>query len=1183
MPDKQDKKSQSLSGESGSSENSSSTKFKSVLGERGFFARILELPKDRSHWVVTLLFILLAYGLSVWIRYTWIDFAEAQYVSVDGETEFFRPQMVRNGVALPNTHDSFYFGTIIQKALHDRHQDNHLIPSVYENGAITYLPYLLLKTFPNSFTIEELLLKFPVWVAGLVCIPLVLIGRFYGSSLWGFFAACLAGVAHSYYNRTLAGYYDTDMLAITVPAFALCFLLAASRRESVGYLVAGAVTLYLGRFFYSSTTAITCAMCLAFMGYRMGVFALEFLAERKKNSTASLLNFVQTVPSLRFTCLGIIFIGWALYAETWSSGKLIEANPYRFWFGLFFPVLLWLAINLKRNTERSCSWNNVPKESNETETIDREDLRVPMHLIPDKALALGTVLILALVCIGVPPSLNWGPFSGTWSKMTSKMQSYSSERTAEATVSGTIGYNLHFKDVKSTIREASALDNENKTKNDIRMRNRILEDLPLWRGEWSVEGSESPSPTDFKKKAKNYNWVNPFEKGYPKYKKDLALKTALLAFLGYFLLCLRYWEFCIGVPFWGIAYNCFSHFVDRPLGLRFTVHVGNVASIGLVFLLFVLVWALLRYWSSRVKLGRFGIKPFKYGAWGIVGVLVCFFAWPNIEHAKGYYSHVVYPVSTIKVLDELNKASDPDDFVVTWWDYGSGCWFYGDTRTFTSPAHQTFDNYLTSEILRSTSHVQGANLARVKAETFANIQKARAEGKSAAPTAVQGIFKDGSSDLVFYQGLLEEMKDSNYSLPPKTREVFLFMPYEILRIFPTILSFSSRNLYFPTPAGKVSRDPPMIILRNGKRQGNSVVFDGGHRMDTKGVLNYAFSPEKMAPISYARFLEVNEDGKPAKKANGMEIEGLRVVASSKGGVGRTFVFVRKTSDLVILSPEISHSDFAKRFFLDQFDWEVYQNPLFATAAAPRRDPFVGRAESVGFSSNRQKVFLSVRGVAVEADLSTKMAKIRGSKEPVPFSYHRRFHDAQTGKMSKLPSLVSKDARYHLIQTNIPAFRGQQKHIVPSKTQSLADIADKCGIKPKDLRDYLIKQDEHEDEEHQYRTGDRINLPSGQTHVVPAIKQSLVEVADILKGRTTPPMTPEILSAYLGEDKEHEYSTGDVINIPDKGYGIGNAWFFMDNEAFRSLLVQGFLMEELDPSIFEKVTSSAWGKVYKVLR
>jgi hypothetical protein len=161
---------------------------------------------------------------------------------------------------------------------------------------------------------------------------------------------------------------------------------------------------------------------------------------------------------------------------------------------------------------------------------------------------------------------------------------------------------------------------------------------------------------------------------------------------------------------------------------------------------------------------------------------------------------------------------------------------------------------------------------------------------------------------------------------------------------------------------------------------------------------------------------------------------------------------------------------------------------------------------------------------------------------------------------------------------LPAFRGQQTHVVPPRTESLSDIAGIHGIKPSVLSAHLRKE-----EDHQYLTGDRVNLPDGQTHVVPSKKQSLVDIAGIFKERTVPKMTPEILSAYLGEDKEHGYSTGEVISIPDKGYGLTQAWFFMDDEAFRSLLVQGFLMEELDPSIFEKVTSSAWGKVYKILR
>ncbi len=506
-----------------------------------------------------------------------------------------------------------------------------------------------------------------------------------------------------------------------------------------------------------------------------------------------------------------------------------------------------------------------------------------------------------------------------------------------------------------------------------------------------------------------------------------------------------------------------------------------------------------------------------------VGIVVVLFAWPNVDHARGYYSHVVYPVKTIEVLEELNQASDPDDFVVTWWDYGSGCWFYGDTRTFTSPAHQTLDNYLTSEILRANSHLQAANLARLKTETFVRLQDEKKSGEATYDTAVQEIFKDGSSDLVFYQALLEEMNDANASLPSKSREVFLFMPYEILRIFPTILSFSSRNLYFASSSVESRKELPMKILRNGRRQGNTLLFEGGHRMDRNGVLKI-MDAEKSFVLPYGKMLTVDEDGQPAETIEQVEVDGLRIKANTSKGVNRVVVFVENLNELIILSPKTYRSTFAKRFILDQFEGSAYRNPLFAQAANPRSSPFFLKADGVQILDGGTRIILQAGGgYQVDADLRTNLAKIPNVKDPLPFAFHRRLHDKQTGKMAKIASAGAKDGKFHIIQTNLPRFTGQRTHVVSEETQPLSAIALSYGL------------------------------------------------------------DPSVLSQFMGKDQDHLFVKGDAIKIPSKGYDLFQAWFFMDEKAFRSLLIQGFLMEDLDPLLFEKVTSSPWGKVYKILK
>ncbi len=1048
------------------------------IKERGFFTDIIELPKDRSHWSVTLIFIILAYFLSFWIRLEWIDFAQANFTNESGEVEYLRPDMVKDGVALPNTHDSFYFGSILQKAHLGMHQDNHLIPSVYQNGMITFLPYLLLKIFP-SVQIEFLLLWLPVCVAGLVCIPIVLIGRLYGSSLWGFLSACLAGITHSYYNRTLAGYYDTDMFSITLPAFALYFLIAASRKESANFLLAGTVTLYLAGFFYGSVQSIICSMSLAFLVYRWGIVFFDYFLESRCTDDSPEIK-IYNLDSFSFACLGTFFMGWTLYAESWSLGSSVEHTPLRFYFGLICPICFLFVFKILTKTEAKEKFNSFKSDESGSSQISSHNKEKSLG----KLLFHGGAMVLVIfLFVGILPFLNMGPFSGTWGKITGKLQSYSvisGESTNKKSVS-TTGYSLNFKDVQTTIREASEVPP------DV-VRNRILSDAPSCSCPRCLPPSEKANA--------------------------LIIPTAFLGFIGIAFLILRYWELCLTLPFCAIAYYCFK----GSVGLRFTVHVGNVASLGFVFLLLIVTWFLVKLFvknSSNFEYAR-------WGTWGIVACIVVFFAMPNIKHAKNYNSHVVYPVNTIKVLEKLNEASNPEDFVITWWDYGSGCWFYGDARTFTSPAHQTFDNFLTSEILRSKSEIRAANLARFKTETFKTIQEKAEDAGNTFPTAVQAMFKDGTPELEFYQGMLFDMEDSNFSLPSKSCDNFLFLPYEILRIFPTILSFSSRNLYFSNNQVSNqtgSRDPPMLILKNARREGNSIVFDGNFRLDKRGILR--IFGQKNGTVPYGQILEVNGDGFPAKSVKSIEIDGLVIPTAHDSLASRRLLYIKSQKELVVLSPETFRSGFARRFLLDQFDQTAYRHPQFAKAPFPVNQPYMAQADWV--TQNGSTLSLNMRGgYKIDADLSSNMAKIPGVNESVPFSFHRSIHQA-SGAMIKAPSKSISSARFHLIQTNLPVFLAGRTFNVPQGGKTLEEIADLHGINP----------------------------------------NSLV--------------------ASTGKGKTDRFEENEKVEIPAKGYELRPAFFFVDDEIFNSILIQGFLMENLDPLYFEKIYSSAWGKVYKFLK
>lgn len=199
---------------------------------------------------MVILSILIAYLFSVGMRMIWIG--EAQNVST-----FFW-----NNALMINTNDGYYFAEGARDLLAGSHQPNDLSPIT---DPLAMLTAWLAKILPVSF--ETLLLYMPSVFGSLIVIPLVLMGRLFNQTSMGFVAALLAGIANSYYNRTMSGYYDTDMLTIVLPMFSLYFLMLAMTYQRNHFLLPITLMVALNGWWYPQSYSLNTAILVTMLLY----------------------------------------------------------------------------------------------------------------------------------------------------------------------------------------------------------------------------------------------------------------------------------------------------------------------------------------------------------------------------------------------------------------------------------------------------------------------------------------------------------------------------------------------------------------------------------------------------------------------------------------------------------------------------------------------------------------------------------------------------------------------------------------------------------------------------------------------------------------------------------------------------------------------------------------------------
>ncbi len=351
----------------------------------------------------------------------------------------------------------------------------------------------------------------------------------------------------------------------------------------------------------------------------------------------------------------------------------------------------------------------------------------------------------------------------------------------------------------------------------------------------------------------------------------------LISLMGYVVLVMRHKPFVIALPLIGVGV------LSLWTGLRFTVYAVPVAAISAVYLFYVMADMF------------FKNKMMKYGFMILSTAMMIY---PNITHIIDYKVPTVLNAAEVNDLTKLDKISGPKDYTLAWWDYGYPIWFYSNTNTLIDGGKHTNDNFIVSKIMQTTSSELAANLSRLAIETYVDSNYSK---------VTDILFSNKQKDQIEPSFLLSELENGTYSLPKKTRDIYLYLPYRMMRIFSTVSIFGNLDLM----TGKAKRTLLFYPARAIQQTKNIVTLQNGIQFDVQN--GYIISGNKEEKVKRFVATSHSNNGKIDIKPHLYHADGNIVV-----------LYMKSYGEFIVMDVETFHSMYVQMFLLGKYDKNLFE-------------------------------------------------------------------------------------------------------------------------------------------------------------------------------------------------------------------------------------------------------------------
>jgi len=357
--------------------------------------------------------------------------------------------------------------------------------------------------------------------------------------------------------------------------------------------------------------------------------------------------------------------------------------------------------------------------------------------------------------------------------------------------------------------------------------------------------------------------------------------TFVLSVIGFIYLSYRHKIMLFALPMLGLG------FLASVGGLRFTIYAVPVLSFGIAFL----ITEAARYMPNyRLK-------------FLFIVVLTLAILYPNYKHVLDYKVPTVFNADEVKVLDELKGVAQREDYVISWWDYGYPIRYYSDVKTLIDGGkHDGSVNFPVSFMLTNPQDVS-AKMARLDVEYTENgFIKIDTNLSNIEKMTKEYGFKDTNDFLLSLQ--------TDLKLPKKTRDIYFYLPYRMLDIYPVVGTFSNIDLM----NGDMKNQPLFYATKMFKQNenilnlGQGILFDLQSQILTIG--NQKTSIKRFIQTSYDKNMKLHKE--------------LKI---SNPDADVTIIYMSNYNTFLVLDEKAYSSLYIQLMALEEYDKSLFEEVI----------------------------------------------------------------------------------------------------------------------------------------------------------------------------------------------------------------------------------------------------------------